>query len=423
MVQIKLSVAFVLAAAAIAPVIAQPLGEGGRPHHEDRRPGGGFDREFGGRSYRAPGSEFGVGRHGRHESRGGFPHQDHQDQEGLGAAGGFLHHHHEERLAPDVNTPSRREYVDEFDARDLLGEKGLLTEEVNALKNQDLSLRRTHKALLGEDGSLKHTDEHLLHEEHHLRHADHRLGEEDGRLRHERHSLEDKDDSLRGEEHHLKHVDGGLNRERKTLLRKNKALDGKLDGKQRLLRKNKAVTAKGELLGNGVADKNKLSKIKSQIGSKGKPLASKPLIGKENVVPKEGDVHAHGPAVHSTVTAKLAAREFDDMFERDLENAESVDKPMQHHIGGSPPLRRRPLQPRFPLYPHNRLRPFLGVGPVIINRHPRPSYGPGPVLLHHGPASPEVAAREYTGSEDMFERDLKNTELDARESYDELYLD
>ena len=83
MVQIKLSIAFVLAAAAainIAPVVAQPVGErgefGGHRHHEDR------------------GGEFGVGHRGRREGRGGFHYGEGHD--GLGAVGGVPHHnrHH-----------------------------------------------------------------------------------------------------------------------------------------------------------------------------------------------------------------------------------------------------------------------------------------------------------------------------------------
>jgi len=85
MVQIKLSIAFVLAAAAIAPVVAQPIREG---------------NEFASNPH--------LHRHHHHH-----------------------HHHHHQRVAtpersslePTSDTipaPSRREYADEFEVRDLL---------------------------------------------------------------------------------------------------------------------------------------------------------------------------------------------------------------------------------------------------------------------------------------------------------------
>jgi len=114
----------------------------------------------------------------------------------------------------------------------------------------------------------------------------------------------------------LEHEDGKLGGERKTLLKQNKVLDAKLH-------KNKVLTAKEKLLGlkvKGAADQNKLSTIKGKIvpPKKGSVVASK-----ENVVPKD-DVHAspaHAIAAHANakLNAKLATREFDDMFERDFE--------------------------------------------------------------------------------------------------------
>ena len=85
MVQITLSVAFVLAAAAIAPVVAHPLGEREHPHR-GMGMGGGIRHggEFGGRhgheGHEGHG-EFGVGRHGHHEVGGGFPHPHHHQEQ------------------------------------------------------------------------------------------------------------------------------------------------------------------------------------------------------------------------------------------------------------------------------------------------------------------------------------------------------
>ena len=84
MVQITLSVAFVLAAAAIAPVVAHPLGEREHPHR-GMGMGGGMRHggEFGGRhgrEGREGHGEFGAGRHGRHEL-GGIPHSHHHQEQ------------------------------------------------------------------------------------------------------------------------------------------------------------------------------------------------------------------------------------------------------------------------------------------------------------------------------------------------------
>ena len=87
MVQIKLSIAFVLAAAAIniAPVVAQPVGErgefGGHRHHEDR------------------GGEFGVGHRGRREGHGGFHHGEGHD--GLGGVPHHSRHHSHQEPTPE----------------------------------------------------------------------------------------------------------------------------------------------------------------------------------------------------------------------------------------------------------------------------------------------------------------------------------
>jgi hypothetical protein len=264
-----------------------------------------------------------------------------------------------------------------------------------------------------------------LHEKHHLQREDHHLGEEDRRLRHTKHSLEKQDDSLRSEKHNLKHVDGRLGHERKTLSGQDKSLDSK---HRSLLHKNSALTAKDKLLGVRITDREKLAKIKSK--SKIPPKDRLPLSSKGNVLPKEGDVHAHAAPVHST--AKLTTREFDDMFERDLDNAESGHKPMRHRAEAFPLFGRRPLLPHLPLFHRPLPQPFFGLGPLdrpqrstfghgpaVIN-HPHRSFGPGPV---HRPVRAEVTAREYTGVEDVFERDFEDTELDAREFDDELYLD
>jgi hypothetical protein len=87
MVQIKLSIAFVLAAVAInvAPVVAQPIGErgeiGGHRHHEGR------------------GGEIGVGHRGRREGHGGFhPGEGH---DGLGGVPPYHHHHSLQELTPE----------------------------------------------------------------------------------------------------------------------------------------------------------------------------------------------------------------------------------------------------------------------------------------------------------------------------------
>ena len=88
MVQLRLSVAFVLAAAAVAPVIAHPLGESDHPHpHRGARGMEPMGGEKFGRGRRIEGFH-----HEDHEGRERFHHGDHEGREG------FHHEGHERRV-------------------------------------------------------------------------------------------------------------------------------------------------------------------------------------------------------------------------------------------------------------------------------------------------------------------------------------
>jgi len=163
MAQIKLSIALVLAAAAIAPVVAQPIREG-------------------------------------HEFADHIGHHHH-------------HHHHNhrhpipEQLSPETmsdttSSPSSREYVDEFEVRGLLnGDLNILN--LNPFENKEKALERTHQTLETENKSLQN-------KERYLEHKNHRLEREDGRLEHTKHSLERQDKSLLGKKHRLEREDNKL---------------------------------------------------------------------------------------------------------------------------------------------------------------------------------------------------------------------
>jgi len=162
------------------------------------------------------------------------------------------------------------------------------------------------------------------------------------------------------------------------------------------------------------------------------------LADKDKVFEKEGKPVGHRPSAHPE--PEILAREyaeFEDMFERaDSEDVESgirrsANTLLPHfkgpfHFGHGPAVVHRPHSGLF-----TSPRP-LGRGPVDFRRpfnrepfirpRPRLHFGPGPVVFRNGPPKREVVAREFAEFDDMVERDIEDSEFDARD-FDELYLD
>jgi hypothetical protein len=364
MTQIKLSIAFVLAAAAIAPVVAQPIRE---PTHE-------FAGNVG--PHRLP--------HHRHN------HHNH-------------HRHHRvpihEQSSPeptsDITPPSRREYFDELEVRGLLfGQNGNLNilNSIEKEKNLDAQLEHKHQALESENRHLEHKNRRLEHKERHLEHKDHRLEREDRKLEHKKHSLKKQDKSLLNKKHRLEQEDKTLEDKHHSLLHKNKELG----------KKDKKLAHKGKVL----AHKNKKLEHKGEV-----------LAHHDKVLAQDGKTHGHR---HSE--PEIDAREyadFEEVFERARDSAgfRSVNR-LPRFGNGLRPFRSPGLRPGFPF--------GGGHGPVVFpGRRP---FLNGPGRLPHRPLtvphkSRMIVDREYTGSDDMVERDFEEDEFEARELEDELYLD
>jgi hypothetical protein len=291
------------------------------------------------------------------------------------------------------------------------------------------------------------------------------LAGEDRKLKHERNSLETQDKFLDGRKHRLEGEDKKLSATDKALSLKGKLLSAKdkklaLKGKG-LAHKDKILGAKGQLLGQHDKFLEKKGKL---LAHKDKALAKKgvALEHHDDVLKQEGKVLAHndnvlaqkgkaleskvpslkiplghGPVVHPK--PEIVAREyaeFDDVFERalgDVESGSSTEplfkSPARYRIGTVVRPRVLPSQrhPRFGLGVPRR-GPFsspFGHGPVeltpqrgpIVGRG-GPHYGPRPEI----PREPKLVTREYAEFDDMFERDLEDVEIDARD-FDALYLD
>jgi len=466
MVQIKISIAFVLAVAAIAPTVARPIPEEGvpsvRPHRERHERGGeGMGWGRGGRG------GFG-GRRDEHEHRERHPHRERTEQ-ALPA------------VSPDA--PSRREYLEEFDVRALLDNPLVsLQKEEKALLAQDNQLKKERTGLQTQDRQLTNTDKGLAHTEQHLQDANHRLqGEnkglkrtrteltgEDGNLRRTKQKLTKDDAGLEATKHKLgkdvdalsgkkrrltvddnelshrrkvlKTEDGSLKAERGSLLHKNKDL--KTDN-SKLARKGREEASTDHALkveGQDLRAHN-AALLKAGDGLAVKDSKKSKVLGDVSNVPKKAT--AAVTVAKANIKAKLAAREFDDMFERDLEGESGGNGGAKRvQFRNSLPLIRGPEIPggshRFPAIsnPSSFWRPGWGHGPVVH----RPSIGlggPGPVHLGLGgpgpvrlpmirapvPATRELTTRGYDESDDLFERDFEDVEFDARDFDEELYLD
>jgi predicted RNase H-like nuclease (RuvC/YqgF family) len=234
MVQIKLSIAFVLAAAAIAPVVAQPIGQRGESI----------------------------------EAR----------EEGY----------------PNATPPSRREYADEFEVRDVQSEEkllGKLERKVNRLQREDRRLERTHRTLERENK--------------HLRTEDRQLQRKERRLERENEGLEHKNKKLRTTER-------SLEREDRKLLREKNRLTGEVG---RLGRKDRAIEA--ELKHPNIGGKGKKLEKHDEVlpkegGVKNKALVTEPKGKATQPIDKV-------PQVKTSVTTrapskgKLATRDFEEV--------------------------------------------------------------------------------------------------------------
>jgi len=398
MVQIKISVAFVLAAAAIAPIVAQPIA------HE--------------------GSEI--------EARDYF-----SGQPGLN----FL------------NTLENEE-------KTLLSDDARLKKQNQLLTGQKSQLENTDKNLALKEGYLKNKNHRLQHEDDQLQHKHNTLESQDKDLEHRKHHLQGENAMLDGKRKYLEATDKKLYGKKRYLEHKNKDLRNKnknLDAKGQLLGKK---DRKLEIIGKVQERTNKLLAKKGDVLAKqDKALAQEGtalLHLDKALTPKILKPVNKLPVVHSKVS--LVTREsagFEDMFERGPENEESdASTPRLNPFMGGPgpaiPSHRQPSRaitmPRFRL-------PYGGHGPVILpnsglfkpNRiryggirvpHRRHSglipasvaqWFPQRQFEHSGlkPAQPRImVGREYVESEDMFERDLvEDAEFDAREFDDDLYLD
>jgi len=398
MVQIKISIAFVLAAAAIAPIVAQPIA-----------------RE---------GSEI--------EARDYF-----SGQAGLNFLSSL-----------------------ENEEKTLLSEDAKLKKEHALLVGENGQLEKTDKSLKLKEDHLKKKNHQLEREDEKLLHKHRKLEKEDGALEHKKHRLEGEDAMLDGKRKSLEATDKKLYGKKSYLEGKNKDLRkkiNKLDAKEELLGKK---DRKLELIGKVQDRKNKILAKKGDVLAKqDKALAQEGtalLHLDKALTPKILKPVNKLPVVHSKVS--LVTREsagFEDMFERGPENEESdASTPRLNPFMGGPgpaiPSHRQPSRaitmPRFRL-------PYGGHGPVILpnsglfkpNRiryggirvpHRRHSglipasvaqWFPQRQFEHSGlkPAQPRImVGREYVESEDMFERDLvEDAEFDAREFDDGLYLD
>jgi len=251
MVQIKHSIAFVLAAAAIAPIVAHPIPEGG---HEQ---------------------ETLVEAHPQHRQHFMSEH-DHENGVGSFSVHHRIHHRHHDfqkhqypgqhrskvkELSSDVKAPplSPREYVEEFEVRGNV--------DFPSLENEKKALERQQRT-----------------------------------VKHERLSLESQDKSLNARKHLMEGED------KKLSAREHK---GKGKGK------GKGAKHMGKGKGKGK-------------GSGKRTLKDKDSAKKDDVLEHHDKEPAkNGMAIeHSDkVLAKddklsVAAREYDDMFERDLESVE-----------------------------------------------------------------------------------------------------
>jgi len=307
MIQIKLSIAFVLAAAAIAPVFAQPILGRGHSNHvlsnaspsvrreytdelEVRREGhGGNGHGHHGRGFRKsrhqaiPDTNAGAGPQDtqpeppqsrreyidelevRHEGHGGNGHGHH--------GRGFKKSRHSRHEATDTNAgagpqdtqpeppQSRREYVDEFEARG--DSTGQPASQEKSLLSEDSKLRKQHESLVGQNSQLEKTDKHL------------KLT--DGNLFSKKHSLVAKNEGLRNTNQKLGAKGQLLGKNDKTLEMKGKALD----------RKNGYLSKKGDTIA-------KQDKAKAPVA---RASTKKPIVAREYA-------------------------EFDDMVQRDFEDVE-----------------------------------------------------------------------------------------------------
>jgi len=365
MVQIKLSIAFVLAAAAIAPIVAHPIPEFEAGHEHDVHVGLHHHRHHHTTSEREHADEV--------DNFSGSHHHDHQHEQ----AGHQGYHHHfkgPQDLSTDSNTPppSPREYVEEFEVRDLLlrqnGNPNLLNfleSEEKTLLREDASLLRQHQALQHEDIELEHKNRHLKHKEIYLEHKDHHLESEDRKLKHERNSLESQDKSLDDRKHRLENENKKLSATDKVLSLKDKVLSAKdrklaLKGKDLSL-KNKALAKDGTVL----AHKDRALKLKGKV-----------LSQKDKLLEWKGKVLAHDDKVLAQ-KGKVLAHNNDALTQK----GNVLENKVRSQAGKVP----------------------LGHGPVVHSK-------------------PEIVAREYAEFDDMFERDLEGIEFDARD-FDSLYLD
>jgi hypothetical protein len=240
---------------------------------------------------------------------------------------------------PQPGAPNRREYVEEFEARDYFtGQAGLnflssLENEEKTLLSENAKLKKEHALLLGENGQLEKTDKSLKLKEEHLKKKNHHLEREDEKLLHKHHKLEKEDKALEHRKHRLEGEDAMLDGKRKSL----EATDKKLEGKNKDLRKKiRKLDAKEQLLGK---KDRKLELIQVQE-RKNKLLAKKGdalmLAKQDKALAQEGTALLHLdtalapkvltpgnklPVVRSKVVAHEYA-EFDDMIERDYEDVE-----------------------------------------------------------------------------------------------------
>jgi hypothetical protein len=251
MIQIKLSIAFVLAAAAIAPVFAQPILGRGHSNHVLSNASPSVRREYI--------DELEV----RREGHGGNGHGHH--------GRGFRKSRHQ--AIPDTNAgagpqdpqpeppQSRREYVDEFEARG--DSTGQSQSQEKSLLSEDSKLRKQHESLVGQNSQLEKTDKHL------------KLT--DGNLFSKKHSLVAKNEGLRNTNQKLGAKGQLLGKNDKTLEMKGKVLD----------RKNGYLSKKGDTIA-------KQDKAKAPVA---RASTKKPIVAREYA-------------------------EFDDMVQRDFEDVE-----------------------------------------------------------------------------------------------------
>jgi len=380
MVQIKISVAFVLAAAAIAPIVAQPIA------HE--------------------GSEI--------EARDYF-----SGQPGLN----FL------------NSLEKEE-------KTLLSDDARLKKQNQLLMGQKSQLEKTDKNLALKEGYLKNKNHHLQHEDDQLQHKHNTLEMQDKDLEHKKHHLQGENTMLDGKRKYLEATDKKLYGKKRYLEHKNKDLrnkNRKLDAKGQLLGKK---DMKLEIIGKVQERKNKLlTKKGDALAKQDKALAQEgtALLHLDTALTPKFIKPVNRFPVHSKVPlVTRESTEFEDMFERGPENDESDastprPKPFMGGPGLAIPSHRQPSRaitmPRFRL-------PYGGPGPVVrpnnglFNpnrfryglRVPRRHFG---YPRRGGLAQPRMmVGREYVESEDMFERDLvEDAEFDARDFDEELYLD